>query len=150
MRLPFLLLPVLLVAGLGLAGCSSVADPTASRGEMDGALPVRTQQRLLRGTVLVGDTPDMVRLALGEPDQRADAPDAAGPGSVWIYKKYYQQIEHREATGWSRVIVPEVRNQNDVVVQPSVTQELYRAEVDDYLRVAFVGGVVSSVAQLKP
>lgn len=140
----------MLAAGLGLAGCGSVASSVQSHGETDLALPARTQQRLLRGTVLVGDTPAMVRIAMGEPDQRQGAPDGTGPGAVWIYWKYYQQIEQREPTGWSRVILPEVRDQNDVVVQQAVTQELYRTQVEDYIRVAFESGVVSSVAQLKP
>ena len=149
MKAIFPLSLALLAAGLGLAGCGSFASRSDQKAAVYDALPARTQQRLQRGTVRVGDTPEMVYIAMGNPDTKTDVPDAAGYQSVWIYKNYFQRGGDRKQTGWSKVLVPEIRDQGDKVIQSSVSQDVSRPESTDDIRVAFVGGVVSSVAELQ-
>lgn len=127
-----MLMPVfaLFIATLvaALAGCSSNVSP--------------------RGQIHVGDTPETVQGAMGVPDAMQDGPDTGAKKSVWIYSNHRQ--ERREKTGWSRVLVPGVYDQNDTMIHEPVTHDVYRTPANDDIRVTFASGVVSSIEQLEP
>ncbi|MBX6420489.1 MAG: hypothetical protein IRZ06_05720 [Nevskia sp.] len=75
------LLPVLLLA------CSSPATRIEQNPALFDSYPPEVQQKIRAGQVDVGFTPDMVRLALGEPDRRYERTDANGTSEVWAYRE---------------------------------------------------------------
>ena len=84
----FALLPLLLL----LAGCASPEQRIQQNQDLFDSFPVATQARIRGGQIDLGFTPDMVRIALGEPQrtlvrryerQRADIDglSVSGPGA---------------------------------------------------------------------
>jgi hypothetical protein len=56
-----------------------------SRIELFQTYPPATQVRLRNGHVEIGDTRDMVWIALGEPDRKLQRRTASGTNEVWSY-----------------------------------------------------------------
>lgn len=73
---------------LALAACASPeARIRGNRAAFDALNPA--QQALIKeGKVAVGFTPEMVRLAVGAPDQRWTRTDASGRFEIWSYTTY--------------------------------------------------------------
>ena len=81
------LLPTLL-AGTALAllvGCSTPDSRIAGHRASFDKLPAEAQQKIRAGQVDVGFTPEMVRLALGEPDRVFTRRSETGDTEVWGY-----------------------------------------------------------------
>lgn len=134
---------------LGLAGCNTFEKRAEEKSETFDALSTSTQKRLERGKINVGDTQDMVYIALGNPDETREVADADGEHQVWIYKSYWQQYEGTAWVGWRRIIVPSANGRGYVVFHEPVARDLYRTRVDEVIRVSFRRGVVNSVEQQK-
>jgi len=132
-----------------LTGCDTFKSRSQEKASVYNALSPVTQKRLERGTIHVGDTPDMVYIALGNPDQRHEQTTMAGTETVWSYNTYWQQYEGTEWAGWRRVIVPAKDGRGYVVFHEPVTRDVYTTHVDEIIRVAFVRGKVTSVEQQK-
>lgn len=80
-------LPAFAWAAITLSGCQMMADRvgfairSSLHADAYASLDPATKDRLRRGEVALGDTPEMVGLALGAPDAKAQ-----GDGSVrWSY-----------------------------------------------------------------
>ncbi|MDI1319281.1 MAG: hypothetical protein PSW75_03680 [bacterium] len=84
------LLPVLL-AGAAialLAGCSTPDSRIARHRAAFDQLPAAVQQKIRAGQVDVGFTPEMVQLALGEPDRVFTRRSENGDTEVWGYQDH--------------------------------------------------------------
>ena len=93
-RCPCLLL---LALCLPLTGCSTIESRIAQRREVFDLLPPEAQQRLREGVIAVGDTRDMVYIALGAPDRIHTRTTEEGlVEEVWAYTGTY----YRTATYW--------------------------------------------------
>ena len=134
-----------LAAALCLTGCSSIASRSNEKAAVYDSLSSGTQQRLDRGKINIGDTQEMVYVAMGKPDEKRDSPNADGYQSVWIYINKHPSVKRRERTGWSEVIVPAVRDQHEVVIHEEVTKDVYRTQAKDEIHVVFARGVVSGI-----
>ena len=137
-------------AGVALslfAGCNTFTSRARQMSGVYDQLPASEQQRLQRGMINVGDSPEMVYIALGNPDERRDVVNADGASNVWIYKSYWQQYEGTAWLGYRRVIVPSRTGRGYVVFHEPVTQDVYRTHVDEVIRVTFANGVVQQVEQ---
>lgn len=81
------LLFALLVAG-GLAGCGT---PQINRIDQNRAIyetwPVETKQAVLDGKVEVGMTPEMVKVAWGQPTEVISRSTGPNDEEIWIYRK---------------------------------------------------------------
>ena len=130
-----------------LAGCDTFSHRARQMSGVYDQLPASEQQRLQRGAINVGDTPEMVYIALGNPDERRDVLNADGSQNVWIYKSYWQQYEGTAWLGYRRVIVPASNGRGYVIFHEPVTQDVYRTHVDETIRVTFANGVVQQVEQ---
>lgn len=131
----------------GFTGCDTFAHRARQKSETFETLSPSDQYRLKRGAISVGDTQDMVYIALGNSDERRDITTADGTQTVWVYKTYWQQYEGTAWLGYRRIIVPTRDGRGYVVYHEPVTQDLYRTHVDDRIRVTFYNGVVNSVEQ---
>ena len=136
------------VAAFGfLAGCNTFSSRARQMSAVYDQLPATEQQRLQRGVIGVGDTPEMVYIALGNPDERRDATTADGTRTTWIYRTYWQQYEGTAWLGYRRVIVPARDGRGYIVFHEPVTQDVYRTHVDELTRVTFTNGTVAQVEQ---
>lgn len=80
-------LPIVLLCTLGvLSGCASTPDRRiqSQKSEFDGYSPA-VQAKIRAGEIDVGYTPQMVRMALGEPSTVFVRDTAAGKSEVWAY-----------------------------------------------------------------
>lgn len=76
---------LLLVAALALSGGCVAPDARLGRNpELFARLTAEQQTTVRRGEVAIGFTPEMVRLALGEPDRIQEQPDLQNR-EVWNY-----------------------------------------------------------------
>ena len=137
----------LMLAALFLAGCNTFNARVRHMPDVYQNLPPQDQERLQRGVIAIGDSPEMVYLALGNPDERRDITTADGTQTTWVYRTYYQQYQGQAWLGYRRVVVP-ARGGGYVVVHEPVTQDVYRTHVDDRMRVSFANGAVQSVEQM--
>lgn len=135
------------VVGSLLAGCNTFSSRARQMSDVYDQLPASEQQRLQRGAINVGDTPEMVYIALGNPDERRDIMTADGTQTVWSYKSYWQQYEGTAWLGYRRVIVPARNGRGYVVFHEPVTQDVYRTHVDETIRVTFANNIVQQVEQ---
>lgn len=78
----------LLAALVFFAGCASPAARIKRNQEIFNALAPAEQALIREGKVAIGFTQDMVRLAVGDPDQRWVRTDAKGQSEVWSYSTY--------------------------------------------------------------
>ena len=69
-----------------LAGCSSPDSRIKSHQATFDALPAETQTKIRAGKIEVGFTPEMVLMALGEPDRRYTRTSEKGQSEVWAYR----------------------------------------------------------------
>lgn len=129
-----------------LSGCNSFNTRARQMAGTYETLPPETQQRLERGAVNVGDTPDMVYIALANADERRDIQTADGTESVWIYRTYHDEYQGTAWMGYRRVLVPTRRGY--AVYHEPIAQDIYRTHVDDRIRVTFRNGVVNRVEQV--
>lgn len=143
-----------LLAMLGLAGaafltggCSTFKARADEKYEVYDALPAATQNRLKRGTVNVGDSEDMVYIALGQPDEKRRITRSEGSASVWVYRTYWDEYAGSTWAGYRRVVVRTPRGY--AVYSEPVTQDVYYSHADETTKVAFVKGVVTVIDQRK-
>ena len=131
------------------AGCDTFNSRARQMSGVYDQLPASEQERLKRGAINVGDTPEMVYIALGNPDERRDTMNADGTRTTWVYKTYWQQYEGTAWLGYRRVIVPARDGRGYFIYHEPVKQDVYRTHVDDVIRVTFANNVVSQVEQTR-
>jgi len=123
------------------AGCSTPEARIKKNPEIFSRLSAPDQQLIREGKVAIGFTPEMVRLALGDPDRVSTRTDAAGVNESWSYTTYetdegvilYRGYYHR-FMGWGDPFFPYYMS------YPSRRER-------EYFKVVFAGGRVSAVEQ---
>ena len=68
-----------------LAGCATPAKRIEQNQELFDSFPVAVQARIRGGQIDLGFTPDMVRIALGEPQRKTLRRSGAGDLEIWFY-----------------------------------------------------------------
>jgi hypothetical protein len=85
-------LPLLLL----LAGCASTpAKRIEQNQKVFDALPVADQARIRGGQIDLGYTPDMTRIALGEPQRKLVRRTAEGSAEIWTYTENVTRYERQ-------------------------------------------------------
>lgn len=80
-----LLLLSLALSVLLAAGCGSVDSRMRKHQAAFDSWPPEVQQKVREGKVDIGFTPEMVVVALGDPDRRVTRTTANGQAEVWVY-----------------------------------------------------------------
>jgi len=80
-------LAVVAVALVASAACSTTSSRIRSQQELYDGYPPAVQENIRKGVIEVGYTPEMVRMALGEPDRTVVMETEDGPTEVWTYRK---------------------------------------------------------------
>ncbi|MCU0792021.1 MAG: hypothetical protein MUE42_04045 [Opitutaceae bacterium] len=138
---PFVWLVAAAVVWL-LAACATPSARIKRNQEVFDQLAPAEQALIREGKVAIGFTQDMVRLAVGDPDQRWTRTDAAGRSELWTYSTYdtnlgaplYRGYYHRSLGGY-----------------PIYGDALYsaNARAREVFKVTFVDGKVSEITQLQ-
>lgn len=123
-----------------LAACSTPSARIKRNQAVFDALSPAEQTLIREGKVGVGFTPDMVLLAVGDPDQSWIRTDAQGQSEVWTYTTYdgqdgaplYRGYYHRYQGGYPYFY-------DDYRQGPARARE--------YFKVTFVAGKVTVVEQ---
>ncbi|ATC62753.1 hypothetical protein CMV30_01535 [Nibricoccus aquaticus] len=130
-----------LLAAISLAGCATPEARIQRSPELFAGLTASDQQTIKEGRAALGFTPEMVKLALGDPDRITTKTDAAGVSEVWRYTTYesdaglylYRGYYHRYYS-YGDPFFPYYMN--------------YSSRRDrDYLKVTFTGGRVSAIEE---
>lgn len=140
---------LLAATAIGLTGCNTFKSRAKEKSETFAQLTPDEKHRLKKGDINVGDTPDMVYIALGNPDEKRERTERNGASSVWIYRTYIDEYAGSVWAGYRRVIVPARGGRGYIVYHEPITQDVYRTRVDEVIRVTFANGVVSTVEQSK-
>lgn len=102
---------LVLAAVVALAGCSTPASRIKKNPELFASFPPEAQQQIQQGQIDLGFTPDMVSMALGEPNRIYNRTTTEGSVEVWSYtskststdrQRVSANIRYRDADGRSR------------------------------------------------
>jgi hypothetical protein len=121
-----------------LAGCSTPETRIQGNPQAFASLSPGDQQLIRDGRVAVGFTPEMVRLALGDPDRIYTRTDANGVNESWSYTTYESDAGVMLYRGYYH------RYYCDPFYYPYYSSYPSRRS-REYLKIVFVGGRVSSI-----
>ena len=144
-RILALLTASLILTGAGLvSGCSSSSPDARIRRnqELFNSLPPEAQASIRDGRVQVGFTPDMVLLALGEPDRRYMRTNEQGSSEVWAYTTRSSSSSVSLGLGMGMGMGRSSRMSTAIGVTTGGGDQ-----ANDWARIVFQGGRVSSVEQ---
>ena len=148
MKRPRLIL-LLAVALLALTGCSTISSRIDQKSEVFASLPADDQARLRRGEVAVGDTSDMVYIALGEPTRRRETITTDSARTEWIYRVYEENFEGSHFAGYRRVVGIDPRTGRRFIYLEPQYADVYSERAEDRLRIIFENGRVAVIEELK-
>jgi hypothetical protein len=130
-----------------LAGCSTINSRIDENAAYFDSLPLESQERIRKGIVEVGDTTDMVYIAMGAPAEKRSSRSARRDRETWIYQVHYQDWVGRAHVGYRRVVVYNEKTKKSYVYHEPVYQDIYREHTEDRIRIEFERGVVSAIEQ---
>lgn len=121
-----------------LAGCSTPEARIKGNPEAFSSASPGDQQLIREGKVAVGFTPEMVRLALGDPDRIFTRTDANGVNEAWSYTTYESDAGVMLYRGYYH------HYWCDPVYYPYYSSYASR-RTREYLKIIFSGGRVASI-----
>jgi hypothetical protein len=145
-----LLLLAALPALLGLSACNSFQSRAKEKSAVFASLDAATQARLEAREIRVGDTMDMVYIALGKPSEKTERVTAAGRSGLWTYSAYWQEYQGTRLVGYRRDVVYNPSTKSYSVSYTPDYQPVYTPRVEDRIRITFEGGRVTVVEQAQP
>lgn len=135
-------------AALGLlvfTGCSSVNSRSEEKSYVFDSLSPDTQQRLSEGKIDIGDTTDMVYIALGDPHEKREKRTANGTETLWVYSSYDRQYEGDVIVGYQRVVRRRGVLGGYTVTREPVAESVYSERVEERFVVTFKNGRVTEI-----
>ena len=147
MRIPFFFSVAALA--LTLAGCDTFDKRSKEKASTFEALAPEEREKLRRGVIEVGNTPDMVYIALGRPDEARETTTAEGRESTWIYNTYHQEYEGNINTGYRRILLYDPVLKRYTVFYEPVYTDVYSHHEEEHIRVVFRNGRVAIIEQPK-
>ena len=144
-------LSLLLSGALLLGACSSVGTRIQQNASLFYSLDANTRAKIAHGDIDLGFTPQMVYIALGQPDVKRQSVSAQGVTETWIYRTYYDYPAWGPGwgPGWGyhRWFAP-YGGAWRVYWQPMYF-DAYPGYAQDNIRVTFKNGRVVMVDQVK-
>lgn len=139
-------LALALAFGALLAGCSTPASRIKKNPDVFAAFPEDVQVRVAEGKIEVGYLPDMVYIALGDPDRRYSRQTLSGDSEVWAYVDIYTTTERQRVEGPFRYrdVSGGYRTFQDTIWVNVEQQHEY-----EKLRVEFQNGIVVAIEELE-
>ncbi|HVU34398.1 MAG TPA: hypothetical protein VHE61_13265 [Opitutaceae bacterium] len=139
-------LPLLLCGVLLLGACSTVDSRINQKSAVFNSLDPNTQATIKNGDIALGYTPDMVYMALGQPDLKRNRITSGGETETWIYRSYYDGYDGPMFVGYHRWFAP-YGGFYRFYWEPAPID--YRGVPQDDIRVTFKNGRVVMIDQAK-
>ena len=137
-----------LAAAAALAGCASPAARIKANPQLFASISPANQELIRHGQIALGFTPDMVLLALGEPDRVTQHTDASGTTEMWRY----QNVDNNSSTyfyaGWGGPYFSPYRGWG-YYGSWGYPAWGWTTTVSDYLRINFQNGRVTEINRLR-
>ncbi|MEY4487759.1 MAG: hypothetical protein RIQ79_267 [Verrucomicrobiota bacterium] len=137
----------LCIAALFLGGCNTYQKRAAEKSAAYNALDTATRTRLEARSIQMGDTTDMVYIALGTPDEKREIIDASGKATTWIYNNYWREYQGSRLVSYRRSVVYDETVKSYRVLEQPDYQPVYEARSEERVRITFKNGVVTVVDQ---
>ncbi|HQF19751.1 MAG TPA: hypothetical protein PLT37_00740 [Kiritimatiellia bacterium] len=141
-------LGLVLPLALLMTGCASTpAKRIEKNQELFDTFPVAAQARIRSGQIDIGFQPDMVRMALGDPQRKQVRRTAAGSTEIWLYMDTLRRYERQrvDIDGISLVGPGGLRSMGGSAwINVAQTLAFIRT------RVEFLNGVVSAIEESPP
>ncbi len=138
-----------MVTLLFATGCQTVDSRIKQKPAAFAGLDAATQEKIRRGAVELGFTPDMVWLALGRPDEKRESVDADGRSEAWIYRGYSERFEGTVMTGYAQHVVLDPVSKKPIAVAVPVYEPVFSQQRPERLRVIFMDGHVTAIERTK-
>lgn len=147
-KLPAFFAALALLAAV-FAGCSTFESRSREKAATFASLSPAEREKLKHGVIELGNTPDMVYIALGHPDERHESTNAQRRRTVWVYNSYFQDYEGSFHTGYRRFVVYDpIRKRYNVFFEPTYT-DVYSEHEEERIRITFENGHVIAIEQPK-
>lgn len=143
MRLSSLILTVAALVLLG--GCNTFERRAEQKAAAFSTLDAGTRERLKNKSVLVGDTPDMVFIALGKADEIRSRESASDESVTWIYNRYWREYQGMAYTGMRPRTMTDPKTGATRVYYETTSEPVYAQRQKPYLRITFEAGKVSVI-----
>lgn len=140
------LLPLLCLVA-ALTGCSTVSRRIEEKSSYFNTLDAPTQERLKRSAIKVGDTQDMVYIAIGRPDRVREKTTSAAQETVWVYNTYSTEYAGAHFVGYQRRVYINPRTNTRYATMEPVYASAYHDRTEEYMRVVFKEGHVAAIEQ---
>ena len=138
----------LVAASLLLAGCHTpttrVRDYPVSQAQFD----AKTRDKIKRGIIEPGFTPEMVYRALGKPTEPASSIVDATRDGTWIYRDFHRDDRDFVPAGFRRRVIFDPVKRSDVVVTEPVDPQLRPRLEPHSLHVTFRDGKVVEIQRV--
>lgn len=121
-------------------GCSTTSSRIQKNQQLFDTLPADAQANIRAGKVAIGYTPEMVQMALGDPDRRYTRTSEHGSSEVWAWASKAPAISFGVGIGGGG-------GRTGVGTGVGITTGGDRS--DDKIRVIFEGGKVTAMEQSK-
>ncbi len=143
------LFPAFLAAAvlLGATGCNTFEKRAQEKSATYAALDEPTRDKLKRGEIEIGNTPEMVYIALGAPDRKVSTRSADRDDETWIYNSYYREYAGAAHLGYERTLLYNRRTKRYHVIYEPVVADVYRDEEEERIRIIFRDGQVHAIEQ---
>lgn len=132
-----------------LAGCSTFNDRAKEKAAVFSRLDAATQENLRQGIVEVGYTPDMVYIALGDPDATRERVTADGKEETWIYQALSTEYRGQSTVGYRRWVTYDPERKVLWTYYEPVNVNVYQDHIEDRIRITFKDGKVTVIEQVK-
>lgn len=135
------------VALAALSACNTFERRAKEKESVFHALDPVTQARLEARQIEVGDSQDMVYIALGAPDEKREQLTSGAKTTTWIYSAYWQEYQGTRLVGFRRQVIYDPGSKSYRVYNEPDYQPVYAPRVEDRVRITFQDGRVSVVEQ---
>jgi hypothetical protein len=130
-----------------LSGCNTFERRAEEKAGVFASLDEATRERLRERNLNVGDTLDMVYIAMGAPDERRVRHSADGSETTWIYNAYWQEYQGQALVGYRRYVVRDAKTGRFQVFYEPVRDSVYVPREEERIRVTFRGDRVVAIEQ---
>ena len=137
------------LSALALTACSTFDSRSQEKASTFASLAPAEQEKLRRGVIEIGNSSDMVYIALGRPDEKKETTTAQGRETTWIYNSYHREYEGNIHSGYHRILVFDpVRRRYLVYFEPVYT-DVFSEHTEEHIRITFINDKVAVIEQPK-
>lgn len=137
-----------LVALFLLPACQTFDRRAREKAEVFSALDPATQERLRARELHVGDTTDMVYIALGRPSETLRQTTATGRSETWIYQTRWDEYQGTRFVGYRRHVTYDPLTKAQRITYVPEYRPVYAPRVEDRIRITFERDRVAVIEQV--